>query len=205
MLNERQKAEVAFWKRDFEKYSPETYAKVRAGNLARIRERWPELDDLEGVGLDLGCGPCSIFEGAHISESRTKPGGMFAIDPLLEEYSKFYRPPGDGIKYNPFHNGENHIYFIDGWMDFIFCINVIDHTEYPTKLLDEMYRILRPHGLLFLQVNFDWILHEPEHVSLWCWEDVQKHTAAFFPVRQMVEYDYDNQRYSYWGKFQKTC
>jgi len=46
----------------------------------------------------------------------------------------------------------------------------------------------------------------PEHAHRWCWEDVQGSVAKkFFPERQTVVYQYDNQRYAYWGKFVKAC
>jgi SAM-dependent methyltransferase len=195
----RQEAELDFWKKDYSKYSRSTYAKVRAGNLKRIREHWPEIDKLEGTGLDLGCGPCSIFEGSGLE--------MYAADPLMSEYAKFYKPPGEDVTYiEDFHKlDEGQIGFTNGFLDFIFCINVIDHTEHWEKLIQEIYRVLTVHGFLFLQVNFDWVLTKPEHVKLWNWEAVQKEVAShLFPVRQILEFDYENQRYSYWGKFQKA-
>jgi SAM-dependent methyltransferase len=196
-MDDRQKAELEFWRRDYEKYRGQDYAKVRASNLDRIRERWPDIDTLEGRGVEVGCGACSMFEGSGLE--------IFALDPLMEEYGKFCNRPGDGVVYVENYVDNGKLPFTNGFTDYIFCINVIDHTEHWRKLLVEMRRVLREHGLLFFQANFDWYLQEPEHTRVWTWGLVENEVCSlFFPERQTVIWDYDSQRFTYWGKFVKS-
>lgn len=196
-MDERQKAELEFWRKDCEQYAGQDYAKIRASNLDRIRKMWPEIDTLEGDGIEVGCGPCSMLEGSGLS--------IYAVDPLREEYGKFYTPPGDGVVYVEDYRDDGKMPFTNYFADYILCINVIDHTEHWRKLLMSMRRVLKEHGHLFLQVNFDWYLQEPEHTRVWTWGLVQNEVCSlFFPERQTVIWDYENQRYTYWGKFVKA-
>jgi SAM-dependent methyltransferase len=201
-MNERQKAELEFWRDNYEKHKGASYACARASNFIRIREHWPETP--RGRGLDVGCGPCSIFQFSNLE--------IDAVDPLLEEYRKFYIPEEAAagyvsrVVYHLGHKDDGYLGFEDSVYDYIFCINVIDHTEHWEELLKEMQWCLKTNGILYLQVNFDWELKRPEHVTLWNWKRVQEEMVPlFFPLHQAVEWDGDNQRFSYWGKWLKSA
>lgn len=46
----------------------------------------------------------------------------------------------------------------------IICTEVLEHVEYPSKVIKEFYRILKPQGKLFLSAPQSWGLHgEPHH------------------------------------------
>jgi SAM-dependent methyltransferase len=50
----------------------------------------------------------------------------------------------------------------DGSYDVVINTQVLEHVEYPQKVIDELYRILRPGGQLFLTTNQTfWLHHSP--------------------------------------------
>jgi len=155
------------------------------------------------VGLDLGCGPTCIFEGSCLA-GMDLDQMMYAVDPLMEEYQKLYTPAKPTVQYVTGYADGGLLPFANGFFDYIFCINVIDHTKLHGKLLHEIRRVLKVHGVFYFMVNFDYVLNPPNHVKLWDWETVQDETGnLFFPERQTVVWEPENQRYSYWGKFVK--
>lgn len=188
-------AELDFWRREIEKYKGEDYAAIRASGIKGLVEMWPEIAGLEGVALDLGCSPVSVFEGIHDGLR------MYAIDPLLEEYQKLYAPEAPTVRYIRGHKDDGRILFSNGFFDFIFCVNVIDHTTHHASLLDEVKRVLKPGGLLFLMVNFDEVLTPPNHVKLWTHDVVRWNLQHFFLLREVVVWNEEFQKYLYWGKW----
>jgi SAM-dependent methyltransferase len=56
---------------------------------------------------------------------------------------------GDTIRTGDISNGTD---FEDGWFDFVFCIEVLEHTRTPFTVLREIHRLLVPGGTLILSV-----------------------------------------------------
>jgi len=48
----------------------------------------------------------------------------------------------------------------DRFYDDIICTQVLEHVEYPQKVVNELYRVLKPGGKLFLTAPQGWGLHE---------------------------------------------
>ena len=210
MLTDGQKAELAFWESEIGKYPGQDYGKIVASNLQEKMKYWPEFDDMTGNVLDLGCGPVSIFEcrvaDCEESEGKDKGRTIYAVDPLLDEYQKIYRPQNPSVLYTTGYRDGGRLPYTNSFFDYIFCINVIDHTEHHALILDEIWRCLKVGGNLLFMVNFDWELTPPNHTMLWDWGVVQKEVSQrLFPERQTVAFNYEHQKYAYWGRFVKTC
>lgn len=47
------------------------------------------------------------------------------------------------------------------YFDFIVCTEVLEHTLSPFSAVNEMYRMLKPGGLLFLSAPFNFRIHGP--------------------------------------------
>ena len=45
-------------------------------------------------------------------------------------------------------------------MDCAICAEVLEHCSEPEKVIKEIYRVLKPSGVLFFTVPFIWPLHE---------------------------------------------
>lgn len=49
----------------------------------------------------------------------------------------------------------------DGAFDYVVCTEVLEHTLRPWDAVDEIWRILRPGGLVFITVPFNFRIHGP--------------------------------------------
>lgn len=52
---------------------------------------------------------------------------------------------------------------VDNSFDIVLCLSVLEHTQQPEKVIQEMYRILTPGGVLLLSVPFVFPLHDCPH------------------------------------------
>ena len=52
--------------------------------------------------------------------------------------------------------------FKDGEFQSIVCLEVIEHTTSPEKLISEMYRVLEPNGTLLVTVPFVFEIHDKQ-------------------------------------------
>ncbi len=129
------------------------WAPLFRNNVDKVLHYWREyrfFDDITRLLsltetsriLDVGCGISTVL---HFL-----PGERHGIDPLAEEYKRIYRYP-DGIHVTQGF-GEA-IPFPDSYFDAVFCSNVLDHTSDPPKVVEEMYRVMRPGGHLVLTVE----------------------------------------------------
>lgn len=50
--------------------------------------------------------------------------------------------------------------FKDGEFESVICLEVIEHTTSPEKLISEIYRVLAPNGTLLLSVPFVFEIHD---------------------------------------------
>ena len=100
----------------------------------------------DGKILDVGCGkkiyrnifPKNEYLGIDVEVSGRKKE---------EKYADIY------------FDGEN-IPFEDNYFDFIICTEVLEHCTKPSKLINEIYRVLKAKGRALITVPFIWGEHE---------------------------------------------
>jgi SAM-dependent methyltransferase len=141
-----QQAELAFWQnwRDVPTFRDFDVPAYWAERFQRFGLTQPELRSQTVV--EVGCGPLgAIF---YLSECRQKVG----LDPLAGKFAPQSGP------YVPKHPeavallraiGEQ-LPLRSSSADVVICYNVVDHVMSPEQVLDEIARILRPAGRLFL-------------------------------------------------------
>lgn len=173
------------------------------------KAKWlPELHSEHGIGLDLACGPLSIFDDFTASgQALWQSGGrgpvtIYAADRLLNEYLKMFSPAGF-VKYVELDMEDLSNGFGNASLDWVCCFNAIDHTPNPGTALDEIKRILKPGGRLYLNVHFDPELYAP-HYKLWSYEEVWAEVDSRFKLlRSTVEWHPEWGKYTYWGLYVK--
>jgi SAM-dependent methyltransferase len=140
---------------------------------------WGErLGALDGVVLEVGCGPAGIIASVG---GRVRIG----VEPLLRTLDTA-ELKADPVSY-VCASGEA-LPLPDATVDAVLCVNVIDHSPRPLPLLDEMLRVLRPGGELYLYVDvnpahkasIDYILH-PGRLAA---RRVERHVAPRLVVEE---------------------
>ena len=148
--------EVQSWKSFYES-NKGNYNQIRLEDLEhRISKFGETYQKQEGLGLDLGCGLISVFEYSDKN--------VIACDPLIDEYNGIVVKYPSRVEY--VKSDYNKLPFKNEKFDWLFCINVIDHTPEPKELVKEMLRVLKKGGTLYFEVNFDKYL-SPAHYDLW--------------------------------------
>lgn len=136
-----------------------SWVKISMKNKSPEKTRWEEFmrefDHFipsiatSSVIFDLGCGPDGLI--FHIPKQGLKIG----LDPLIDSYSIHY-DISEGVSL--VKGVGEYLPFRDNCLDFVFCINTLDHTINPRKVLKSLWKTLKTGGLLLLDVNTEPLL-----------------------------------------------
>ncbi len=98
--------------------------------------------------LDIGCG--TGWAVHHASKIVKKNGKVFGIDlsPKMIEIAKANSPNNQNIFFSQ-ANAEN-LSFKDNLFEFIICTNSFHHYFDPLKVLDEVFRVLKKEGEVYI-------------------------------------------------------
>jgi glycosyltransferase involved in cell wall biosynthesis/ADP-heptose:LPS heptosyltransferase/ubiquinone/menaquinone biosynthesis C-methylase UbiE len=118
---------------------------VRTSILKALKAVLPEFKD---TLLDLGCGEMPYRDLILANSKVNKYIGLDIENPLYQQQ----------VKPDLFWNGER-IPLENNNVDCVMATEVLEHIPYPEKILDEIRRVLKPEGILFLTVPFIWSLH----------------------------------------------
>lgn len=127
-----------------EQTDPDRFYGELAGDSVR---QIGSYEDLDGRAmLDVGGGP-----GYFADAFRGAGAGYTALDADLGELSGRGAPEpgtvlGDGRR----------LPFRDGTFDVVYSSNVLEHVDGPWRMADEMIRVARPGGLIFLSYTLWW-------------------------------------------------
>jgi SAM-dependent methyltransferase len=70
--------------------------------------------------------------------------------------------------------------FTEGHIARIVCDNVLEHVEEPYKAVAEMYRVLKPNGLLYVALPFLYPFHDsPNDLHRWTDEGIKRMLKQF--------------------------
>lgn len=199
-MNEKQIAELDFWRNLIKSEGKEGFIRRRRADFYRHMNNFNGWADIEKYGLEIGGGCLSMIEMC-VGVFDEYSGPSISIDPLADEYRKIlseYRLSRLGSISG---DGEN-LKWKDGEFEYVINWNVIDHTPNPQKMADEMYRVLESNGKLYFEVNFDDELAKP-HYSLWNEDKVNKVLSKFkLLYKNIIRNEADKQTLFY-GVYEK--
>lgn len=183
-MENKQQNELDFWKWLYS--TKDNYLEFRKQDAKVKMKHFANLVNRNGVGVDVGCGLISVFHGM---ENR-----VIALDPLMEGYNQILRSEDDNIRYLE-ASGEE-IPFSDGYFDYAFCVNVIDHTPNPDKMASEIKRVVKDGGQIYFEVNFDDEL-SPCHYAIWDKDKVKEMFGDLKQVHEVIERNDKDKQYLY--------
>lgn len=106
-------------------------------------------DSFRGIVYDIGCGD------AHYKD--------FLLNFADEYIGVDWSNSNYGSKADVHADLNKALPISDKVADTIFCISVLEHLYAPQTVLNESFRILRFGGKVFLQVPWQWWIHEAPH------------------------------------------
>jgi SAM-dependent methyltransferase len=187
--------ELRFWRACYAERGLERFLESRQAGYENLCKHLPRMTIQQGEGLDVGCGMVSIYEYGDPLQSVT------AIDPLLPWYTTICAKPQSRVNYTTSYMDDGQIPFDDNAFDFVSCINVIDHTAFHREIIAGIDRVLKPGGLLYLNVNFDPVLTLPHHIKLWNRAVVEEELHMFKRLDEHIRWTDKHNKDYYWGVF----
>lgn len=159
---EAQDNEVKFWKsiyvekrHDVPSYMTITDDTALAFSKKSVERFGHTLSSIYGkVIVDVGCGPYGLIKGFQVNAQRTenRPKKIYGVDPLMDSYLTFGTLPAE--PYIEYISAKAESMPIeDGSCNYVYCTNVIDHVEYPDKVLAECRRICEKTGEVCFAVH----------------------------------------------------
>jgi len=173
-MNNKQQNELTFWQNLIGGMSWEDYMTHRRWDLNYHLTAYKGECVLDkGAGLEIGTGAFSMLEFVKGNNP------IIGLDPLAVEYRSILQQPNRRVCVIPVET--ERLPYEDASWDWVVCWNVIDHTPDPDLMLAEIKRVLVPGGKLYLHVQFDDILVEACHYSVWRQGDIDNRVKPVFP------------------------
>lgn len=162
-------------------YNERRWLEARA-QVARIL-RETQIDDRDffkgKIVMSIGPGPVGFLEAC---EARIKIG----VEPLANAFRHhgLLLPDSDVVYLN---TGAENIPLVDDFVDIAISRNSLDHLEEPQRVVDEIWRMLKPNGYFILNVDIEHESRplEPHSFSL---ADVDSMLTRF-RVEQKIVYE----------------
>ena len=127
--------------------------------------------------LDCGCGPGTISVGLA---DAIAPGQLVGID-LDGQHIELSRRLAADSGLSNVHFETANVYqlpYDDQSFDAVFCHAVLEHLDKPDRALAEMYRVLKPQGLIGIRT--------PDHDGNLLWPELQGLSAAMELVTKVI-------------------
>lgn len=109
-------------------------------NGLKLRYLLSDLEEVHGKVLDVGCGAGSVAKAVK----RARPDlEVYGCD-LSRSALAVAESDAEGVKFE-LATAER-LPFDDGALDFVYVFDVLEHVDSPDAMLDEIARVLKPHG-----------------------------------------------------------
>jgi SAM-dependent methyltransferase len=150
-------------------------------NLSRlIREHVAASNLTKGaVVIDVGCGdmPYREFIRADVT--------YLGLDYPIRDFSGKTPPPCERSRWNEFAFGSaEKIPIRSECVDLVICTQVLEHVEYPSEVVREILRLLKPGGTVLLSTHGVFPVHPcPKDYWRWTAGGLEKLFESFWSVR----------------------
>lgn len=104
-------------------------------------------DKTEVKIAELGAGPVNtignLWPGVNVQ--------IYASDVMWPEYQKFWQQHGKHPIVPVVYQDFEKLDYEDDFFDIVHCVNALDHTENAIKALNELIRVCKPGGWIYLR------------------------------------------------------
>ena len=183
MKNEKEHIELNqqkwdFWAKSFDKkiYDFFRFMQKRTISLTALKEK--------DYFLDIGCG--TGWAVRHASRIIKENGKAFGIDlsPKMIEIAKANSPNNQNVFF--FQANAENLPFKDNFFEFIICTNSFHHYLDPLKALDEIFRVLKKEGEIYiLDVTTDGFLAKMFNKRF---QKTEKEHVKFYNTREFKDF-----------------
>jgi ubiquinone/menaquinone biosynthesis C-methylase UbiE len=143
--NPKYTEELAYWKERFDKEG-KGFGHAHYRQLMLLISGQDEQFFTGKIVADFGCGPRGSL--LWITNAMLRIG----IDVLVDQYMELGIASHDMVYVR---STETDIPLPTGYVDVLFTINSLDHVYDVNRMLDEMFRVIRPGGLFAASLNLD--------------------------------------------------
>lgn len=158
---EAQNNEKKFWEKVYIEKEKDLYIPVRKddaiGFVTEVlnRHRLKAVSLRSKIIMDLGCGPYGIIKGLDFLREKKKVSfkKLIGIDPLMNFYLKKIKILKNKKNIKLYNSKGEKIPLKDNSVDIVFSTNALDHCDDPSKVLSEIYRVLKPGGKLYCSLH----------------------------------------------------
>ena len=131
-------------------------------NQAINSNKHPRILEI-GSGIGICCLITKAFTGAEVVGAEPAPGSYGALQQCIAELQK----ANQHLPYTSINSGGEAIPYEDNSFDLIYSFEVLEHVENPRKVLEEIYRILKPGAYAYISTcNYD-SFYEGHYKRFW--------------------------------------
>ena len=122
------------------------HQKIKVEDFKKRLEEIEKVSNQKGKILDIGCGLGSFLKVAHEA----------GFEVFGQDVSNFCASQiKNNMNINIFEGFLEELNLTKNFFDVVTLWDVIDHSEEPSKLLKEIYRVLKPGGLVVIQTDME--------------------------------------------------
>jgi len=114
-------------------YLPEYFSQM-IGNKTEV--------NIADLGAGMFCTTGSLWKTAKIN--------IYPSDVLSDEFNQILKDANVVPLIPVVKEDMENLSYANGFFDIVHCCNALDHTQNPLKAIQEMYRILKPGGYIYL-------------------------------------------------------
>lgn len=112
------------------------------------------------LGSGMFCTIGSLYKSARVT--------VYPSDALAKQFNQILKEGGVTPLIPVVYEDMENLSHPDNFFDIVHCANALDHTQNPIKALQEMYRILKPGGYIYLR-HFPNVGERENYAGLHMW------------------------------------
>lgn len=116
-----------------------------------------------GSGIGTCCILMKALTGAEVVGIEPAPESYFNLHDCINDFIE----SNPELQYTPLNCGGENVPYPDAAFNFIYSFEVLEHVQDPRKVLEEIYRLLKPGGCAYIATcNYD-SFYEGHYQSFW--------------------------------------